>query len=171
MIETRIINGTSYDFEVPENEIMAREIIAKKFDDYEIKRITEFYKTTFYKCFNGEKKEIGRLFYDCESGKFHLFKFVKPTRHIMNKTGEVGVNGTLFSKLRIGDYIHFQIGDKKYKIRVEKAAKVGNYKNFGITAYNSELQFFIPISELTLIKKEFKNNVRQNKKSIQKESK
>ena len=69
----------------------------------------------------------------------------------MNKTGEVGVNSTLFSKLRVGDYIHFQVGDKKYKIRVEKAAKVGNYKNFEITSYNSELQFFIPISELTEI--------------------
>lgn len=67
----------------------------------------------------------------------------------MHKSGEVGINGVIFAKLRVGDYIYFKIDKKLYKIRVEKAAKVGNYKNFEITSYNSELQFFIPISELT----------------------
>ena len=35
----------------------------------------------------------------------------------------------------------------KYYINVNKALKVGNYKNFK-DSYNSELQFFIPTSEL-----------------------
>ena len=40
---------------------------------------------------------------------------------------------------------------KIYKIRVGKAIQVGNYKNFEGTAHNSELQFFIPLPELTEI--------------------
>ena len=67
----------------------------------------------------------------------------------MNVTNEVGVNGAIFSKLRVGDYLYFKIDKKTYKIRVGKAIQVGNYKNFEGTAYNSELQFFIPLSELT----------------------
>ena len=66
----------------------------------------------------------------------------------MNKTQELGVNGAIFGKLRVGDYIYFKIGDKLYKIRVEKSIKTGNYKNFIVNGYNSELQFFIPIQEL-----------------------
>ena len=66
----------------------------------------------------------------------------------MNKTQELGVNGAIFGKLRVGDYIYFKIGDRLYKIRVEKAIKTGNYKNFIVNGYNSELQFFIPIQEL-----------------------
>lgn len=83
----------------------------------------------------------------------------------MTKTGEVGVNGAIFAKLRVGDYIHFTIGKKKYKIRVEKAAKVGNYKNFSITGYNSELQFFIPMSELAEIETKKKTRTTKRKRA------
>ena len=77
----------------------------------------------------------------------------------------MGVNGAIYAKLRVGDYIHFTIGKKKYKIRVEKAAKVGNYKNFSVTGYNSELQFFIPMSELTEIESKKKKSTRTNKRA------
>lgn len=83
----------------------------------------------------------------------------------MNTTNEVGVNGAIFSKLRVGDYLFFKIDEKTYKISVAKAAKVGNYKNFSGTSYNSELQFFIPISELTeLESKKKKTRARKTRK-------
>lgn len=151
MEEKIIINGREYTVYVTENEQLAREICAQTFNGYSLKHATNAYMTKFYKVFGNEKKEIGQLYYDPDAHKYHLFKYLDPKIHVMKKTGEVGVNGAIYAKLRVGDYIHFTIGKKKYKIRVEKAAKVGNYKNFGATAYNSELQFFIPMSELTEI--------------------
>lgn len=170
MEEKIIVNGREYTVWITENEQLAREICAQTFNGYSLKHATNAYMTKFYKVFgathvdifdeNGNptkitkwanKKEIGQLYYDPDAHKYHLFKYLDPKIHVMKKTGEVGVNGAIYAKLRVGDYIHFTIGKKKYKIRVEKAAKVGNYKNFGATAYNSELQFFIPMSELTEI--------------------
>ena len=83
----------------------------------------------------------------------------------MNKTQELGVNGVLFGKLRVGDYIYFKIGEKLYKIRVEKAIKTGNYKNFVYGGYNSELQFFIPIQELKEIETKSRNKKRAKKRA------
>jgi hypothetical protein len=167
MQEVQIINGHEYTVEVTENELLARQISAQEFCGYSIKHATDLYITKFYKCFGNEKKEIGKILYDPYTAKFHLFKYLNPKIHIMAKTGEVGINGALFAKLRIGDYIHFQIANKKYKIRVEKAAKVGNYKNFSYTSYNSELQFFIPVSELT----EIESNKNTKKRKCERERK
>lgn len=150
MEEIREINGLTYTFEVTENEILAREI-SKEYNGFRINHITDGYSTKFYKVFGSEKKEIGTLYYNPDNAKFSLWKFINPKMHIMKKTGELGVNGAIFAKLRVGDYVYFKIARKLYKIRIEKAVKVGNYKNFATTAYNSELQFFIPIAELTEI--------------------
>ena len=147
MEEIRIINGHKYTFEVTENEILAREI-SGQYDGFKICHISDGYGTKFFKVFGAEKKQIGDLYYNPDNGKYTLWKFINPKTHIMNKTQELGVNGAIFSKLRVGDYIYFKIGDKLYKIRVEKAIKTGNYKNFVYGGYNSELQFFIPIQEL-----------------------
>lgn len=165
MKEIQVINGVEYAVEVTENEILAREISAKEYSGYQIKHATDFYVTKFYKCFAGEKKEIGKLFYNPDQSKFHLYKYLNPKTHVMSKTSEVGVNASIFMKLRMGDYIHFQIGDKKYYIRVEKAAKVGNYKNFGLTSYNSELQFFIPTCELTEAESKKKKTTKRKKRA------
>ena len=147
MEEIRIINGRKYSFEITENELLAREI-SGEYDGFKICHISDGYSTKFFKVFNGEKKQIGTLYYNYDNGKFSLWKFINPKLHIMNKTQELGVNGAIFGKLRVGDYIYFKIGDRLYKIRVEKAIKTGNYKNFVYGGYNSELQFFIPIQEL-----------------------
>ena len=147
MEEIRIINGHKYTFEVTENELLAREI-SGEYESFKICHVSDGYGTKFFKVFNGEKKQIGALYYDPDNGKYSLWKFINPKTHIMNKTQELGVNGAIFCKLRVGDYIYFKIGDKLYKIRVEKAIKTGNYKNFVYGGYNSELQFFIPIQEL-----------------------
>ena len=147
MEEIRIINGRKYSFEITENELLAREI-SGEYDGFKICHVSDGYSTKFFKVFNGEKKQIGTLYYNYDSGKFSLWKFINPKTHIMNKTQELGVNGAIFAKLRVGDYIYFKIGEKLYKIRVEKAIKTGNYKNFVYGGYNSELQFFIPIQEL-----------------------
>lgn len=151
MEEIRIINGKEYKFEVTENEILAREIRKLDFDGYKITAVTDCYSTEFYKVFGNEKNLIGKLIYNPANYKFSLWKFLKSKAHIMLKTNEVGVNGAIFSRLRVGDYLYFKIDKKTYKIRVGKAIQVGNYKNFEGTAYNSELQFFIPLSELTEI--------------------
>ena len=82
---------------------------------------------------------------------------------MFKKTNEVGVNGFIFAKLRVCDYLYFKIDNKTYKINVDKAMKVGNYKNFECTAYNSELQFFIPIFEL----KEYENKKSKHEKESQ----
>ncbi len=148
MEEIRIINGREYKVVVTENELLAREIKGE-YGGYRIGYRTDGYTTNFLKIFGNEKKEIGKIIYDPDTAKFSLWKYLKSKTHIMHKSGEVGINGVIFAKLRVGDYIYFKIDKKLYKIRVEKAAKVGNYKNFEITSYNSELQFFIPISELT----------------------
>ena len=74
MQEVRVINGHEYIFELTENEIVGREISAQTFTGYSIKHETDGYITKFYKFFNGEKKEIGKLFYDPDAYKFHLFK-------------------------------------------------------------------------------------------------
>ena len=147
MEEIRIINGLKYTFEVTENEVLARQI-SGEYDGFKICHVSDGYSTKFFKVFNGEKKQIGTLYYNYDNGKFSLWKFINPKTHIMNKTQELGVNGAIFAKLRVGDYIYFKIGEKLYKIRVEKAIKTGNYKNFVYGGYNSELQFFIPIQEL-----------------------
>lgn len=147
MEEIRIINGHKYTFEATENEILAREI-SGQYDGFKICHISDGYGTKFFKVFGAEKKQIGDLYYNPDNGKYTLWKFINPKLHIMNKTQELGVNGAIFGKLRVGDYIYFKIGDKLYKIRVEKAIKTGNYKNFIVNGYNSELQFFIPIQEL-----------------------
>jgi len=147
MEEIRIINGRKYSFEITENELLAREI-SGEYEGFKICHISDGYSTKFFKVFNGEKKQIGTLYYNYDNGKFSLWKFINPKTHIMNKTQELGVNGAIFAKLRVGDYIYFKIGEKLYKIRVEKAIKTGNYKNFVYGGYNSELQFFIPIQEL-----------------------
>lgn len=165
MDEKVIINGREYTVYVTENELLAREICAQSFNGYSLKHSTNAYMTKFYKVFGEEKKEIGQLYYDPDTHKYHLFKFLNPKIHVMTKTGEVGVNGAIFAKLRVGDYIHFTIGKKKYKIRVEKAAKVGNYKNFSITGYNSELQFFIPMSELAEIETKKKTRTTKRKRA------
>ena len=164
MEEIIIVNGREYSVYVTENEILAREISKQNYPGYEIKHATSGYLTKFYKVFGKEKKEIGQLLYDVDKHKYHLFKYLDPKIHVMQKTGEVGVNGALFAKLRVGDYIHFTIGRKKYVIRVEKAAKVGNYKNFSVTAYNSELQFFIPMSELKELEDKKKKTTRPKRK-------
>lgn len=164
MEEKVIINGHEYTVWVTENEQLAREI-SKDYGDYSIKHATSGYLTKFVKVMGNEKKEIGQLYYDPDTHKYHLFKYLNPKLHIMTKTGEVGVNGAIYAKLRVGDYIHFTIGKKKYKIRVEKAAKVGNYKNFSVTGYNSELQFFIPMSELTEIESKKKKSTRTDKRA------
>lgn len=150
MEEIRIINGREYKVVVTENELLAREIRGE-YGGYRIGYRTDGYTTNFLKIFGNEKKEIGKIIYDPDTAKFSLWKYLKSKNHIMHKSGEVGINGVIFAKLRVGDYIYFKIDKKLYKIRVEKAAKVGNYKNFEITSYNSEPQFFIPISELTEI--------------------
>lgn len=152
MEEIKVINGREYKIEVTENEIFAREIRKLDFDGYKITAVTDCYSTEFYKVFGDEKKLIGKLIYNPYNSKFSLWKFVKNKKHIMLKTNEIGVNGVIFSKLRVGDYLYFKIDKKTYKIRVGKAIQVGNYKNFEGTAYNSELQFFIPMSELTELK-------------------
>jgi hypothetical protein len=165
MQEIQIINGHEYTVEVTENELLARQISGQSFNGYSIKHATDIYTTKFYKCFANKKKEIGKLFYDTDTAKFHLYKYLNPKIHIMTKTGEVGINGAIFAKLRVGDYIHFQIAKKRYKIRVEKAAKVGNYKNFGEGSYNSELQFFIPVAELTEIEDKKKTKTTKRKRA------
>ena len=149
MEEIKVINGKEYKFEVTENEILAREIRKLNFAGYKIAAVTDCYSTEFYKIFGNEKKLIGKLIYNPANYIFSLWKILKSKNHIMNVTNEVGVNGAIFSKLRVGDYLYFKIDKKTYKIRVGKAIQVGNYKNFEGTAYNSELQFFIPLSELT----------------------
>lgn len=152
MEEIKVINGREYKIEVTENEIFAREIRKLQFDGYKIIASTDCYSTEFFKAFGNEKKLIGKLIYDPYNSKFSLWKFLKSKNHIMLKTNEVGINGTIFSKLRVGDYLYFKIDKKIYKIRVGKAMQVGNYKNFESAAHNSELQFFIPMSELTELK-------------------
>lgn len=151
MEEIRVINGHKYTFEVTENEILAREI-SGEYDGFKICHESDGYGTKFYKVFGTEKKQIGTLYYNPDNGKYSLWKFINPKTHIMTKTNELGVNGVIFAKLRVGDYIYFKIGEKLYKIRVEKAIKTGNYKNFVYGGYNSELQFFIPLSELQEVK-------------------
>ena len=153
MEETKIINGSVYTFEVPENLILAREIAAQELKGYKIGHETDGYRTYFYFVCNTHftkiKKCIGRLYYDNETSKFSLYKDVEPKNHIHNKSNCVGVNGVIFAKLRVGDYIYFNIGQKHYKIRVEKAIKTGHYyTNTDKDGLYSELQFFIPIQEL-----------------------
>lgn len=164
MEEIRVINGHKYTFEVTENEVLAREI-SGEYDGYKICHISDGYGTKFFKVFAGEKKQIGALYYNPDDGKYSLWKFINPKTHIMNKTQELGVNGVLFGKLRVGDYIYFKIGEKLYKIRVEKAIKTGNYKNFVYGGYNSELQFFIPIQELKEIETKSRNKKRAKKRA------
>lgn len=166
MDEIRVINGVEYKFCVTENEILAREIRKLEFSGYKIVGVSDGYKTEFYKVFGNEKKQIGVLYYDPDKCKFSLWKFLNASKHVMNKTEEVGVNHTIFSKLRTGDYIYFKIDKKLYKIRVEKAAKVGNCKNFEHMGYNSELQFFIPITELTEV--ESKKKTKRTRKARKK---
>lgn len=156
MEEIRVVNGREYTFYITENEILAREISGQDYKGFTIKHLTSGYCTKFYKVVGTEKKEIGTLYYNPDNGKYSLWKFINPNIHVMKKTGELGVNGAIFAKLRVGDYIYFKIGKKLFKIRVEKAVKVGNYKNFNLTAYNSELQFFIPLAELTEIESKTK---------------
>ena len=165
MDEIRVINGIEYKFCITENEILAREIRKLQFTGFRIVANTDGYITEFYKVFGNEKKLIGKLLYNPDNYKFSLWKFLKSKNHVMNTTNEVGVNGAIFSKLRVGDYLFFKIDEKTYKISVAKAAKVGNYKNFSGTSYNSELQFFIPISELTeLESKKKKTRARKTRK-------
>lgn len=165
MDEIRVINGIEYKYHVTENEILAREIRKLEFSGYRIAANTDGYATEFYKIFGDEKKLIGKLYYNPDNYKFSLWKFLKSKSHVMSITNEVGVNGTIFAKLRMCDYLFFKIDDKTYKISVAKAAKVGNYKNFSGTSYNSELQFFIPISELTeLESKKKKTKTRKTRK-------
>lgn len=168
MEEIREINGTKYSFYVTENEVLAREIASQEHKGYKIKHVTNGYESKFYKCvdspFVREEKLIGTLYYNPDNGKFMLWKFIDPKTHIMKNSSELGINGAIFAKLRVGDYVYFKIGQQLYKIRIEKAVKVGNYKNFSATANNSELQFFIPISELTEIETKKKKSTRRKRK-------
>ena len=115
MEEKVIINGREYSVYVTENEQLAREICAQSFNGYSLKHATNAYMTKFYKVFGNDKKEIGQLYYDPDAHKYHLFKYLDPKVHVMKKTGEVGGNGAIFAKLRVGDYIHFTIGKKNTK--------------------------------------------------------
>jgi len=157
MIEVKIINGRKYEFELTENLIVAREIAALDLKGYRIGHQTDGYETIFYFIckthFTTEKKEIGRLYYNVDTSKFSLIKYINPEYHIHHKSNSLGVNGVIFSKLRMGDYIFFKIGkNKTYKIRVEKATRVGHYlMNTDKDGIYSELQFFIPLTELTEI--------------------
>lgn len=154
MQEIRIINGIEYIFEVTENFMFAQEVCKQEFNGYKIKHETSCYTTNFYKVFGNERKHIGLLEYCQNNGKFYLWKFIKTQKHTYINGQEYAVNRSIIAKMRPDDYIYFIVdGSKTYKIRVEKALKVGNCKNFTYSGYNSELQLFIPISELTEVKK------------------
>lgn len=112
MEEIRIINGREYKVVVTENELLAREIRGE-YGSYRIGYRTDGYTTNFLKIFGNEKKEIGKIIYDPDTAKFSLWKYLKSKNHIMHKSGEVGINGVIFAKLRVGDYIYFKI-DKNY---------------------------------------------------------
>lgn len=155
MQEIRVINGIEYTFEITENVIFAREVCKQQYNGFKIEHETSCYQTNFYKVFGGERKHLGLLIYDADTGKFNLWKFIKTKKHTFINGQEYAVNRAILAKMRPDDYIYFKVDNKLlYKIRVEKALKVGNCKNFVYTGYNSELQLFIPIAELQEIKKE-----------------
>ena len=139
-----IING--YEFFVPYNEIIARQIDYTGLD-YTLKHKTNCYCTEIYKLWAGEKKMIGKLIFNPDTNKLVLHKFIKSDKHEMRKTSEFGINEKIFKNLRVCDMIVFHVDKVCYTITVSKALKVGNYKNFK-GSYNSELQYFIPIEDL-----------------------
>lgn len=154
MQEVRTINGMEYTFEVTENVIFAREVCKQEFNGFRIEHESSCYTTNFYKVFGGERKHLGLLQYNSNNGKFYLWKFIKTQKHTYINGQEYAVNRSIIAKMRPDDYIYFVVdGKNTYKIRVEKALKVGNCKNFAYSGYNSELQLFIPISELKEVKK------------------
>lgn len=158
---TEIING--YEFFIPYNEIIARQIDYSGYD-YSIKHKTECYCSEIYKIFGKEKKMIGKLCFNSDTNKLILHKFIKSDKHEMHKTSEFGINEKIFKNLRVCDMIVFHIDKVCYTITVSKALKVGNYKNFK-GSYNSELQYFIPIEELKKLQERKNDKHKRNKKS------
>ena len=151
--KTEIING--YEFFVPYNEIIARQI-DYECNDYKIKHKTDCYCSEIYKLFGKEKKMIGKLVFNPDNNKLVLHKFINLEKHEMRKTSEFGINERIFKNLRICDSIVFHLKNVCYTITVSKALKVGNYKNFK-GSYNSELQFFVKIDDLTKYERGRKN--------------
>lgn len=156
--KTEIING--YEFFVPYNEIIARQIDYSGYD-YSIKHKTECYCSEIYKIFGKEKKMIGKLCYNPDTNKLVLHKFINIEKHIFNKTNQLGINEKIFKNLRVCDYIVFHINNVPHIITVSKALKSCEYRNFK-DSWNSELQVFINISDLKV--KDSKNGNRRNKK-------
>lgn len=139
------INGRTYC--VPYNWQVA-ELIKADYEGYKIRHKSNGCASEIYKvsCF-GDAKMIGKLVFNPDTKRLILHKFIKNETHVMQTTEELGINADVFKNLRLCDKIVWHIDKVAYVINVNKAVKVGNYKNFK-ESYNSELQFFIPVSEL-----------------------
>ena len=150
--QKEIING--YEFSIPYNEIIARQIDYCGLD-YMLKHVTDCYCTDIYKI-GPDKKHIGKLIFNPDTKRLVLHKYINLEKHEMKTTQEFGINEKIFKNLRTCDLIVFHVNNVCYSITVAKAIKTGNYKYFK-GSWNSELQAFIPISELKELKKERKN--------------
>lgn len=138
------INGRTYC--VPYNWQVA-EMIKADYEGYKIRHKSSGCMSEIYKVTCKENKMIGKLIFNPDTKRLILHKFIKDDTHVMQTTQELGINADIFKNLRLCDKIVWHINNVVYVINVNKAVKVGNYKNFK-DSYNSELQFFIPISEL-----------------------
>ena len=148
---TKIINGYEYEFEVPDNMILAKKIIGD-YKGYKITQKTEGYLTELFLQEVGyftkkETKRIGTLIYKPDTQKVMLYKKINPTEHVHIKSKSFGINNEIIRNMRASDYIVIDDGQKKYTISVGNALKKGQYMHFK----TYELQLFIPIENFKKI--------------------
>ena len=138
----KVINGYEYEFEVPDNMIIAKSI-CKSYLGYKIEQKTEGYHTQLFMIASGQKdkKLIGTLIYNPKTENIILYKHINPQEHIHIKSKSFGINNEIIKNLRTSDKIVIDDGKDKYTISVANALKKGQYLHF--TAF--ELQLFVPI--------------------------
>lgn len=149
---TKKINGIEYEFEIPLNHIIAKDI-ARSYDGYRIEQISECYSSFLYKVNTSaflpkERKLIGRLKYNPSTDNITLIKFVDDNIHKFLKAEAYGINNEIIKHLRPCDKILINANKTKYIISIAKALKVGQYLHFD----KYELQLFVPIKEFQIVK-------------------
>lgn len=150
MLIEKEINGHIYEFEVPDNQLVAKKI-AGTYTGYQLTQETEGYLSNIFMqedC-SKEVKKIGTLIYKPEHEKLTLYKHINPAEHLHLKTNSFGINNEIMKNLRASDRIVINDEKNKYQISVYKALKVGQYLHF--SAF--ELQFFIPVKEFKILEK------------------
>ena len=143
----REINGHQYEFEVPENWIIAEEMKGV-YNGYKLSHETSCYSSKIYKTNTSEfsdkeTKNIGTLLFNPDTERITLYKFVNDEIHRFETGDAYGVNNEIIKRLRTFDRILIENKTNYFEISVAKAVKVGQYLHFD----KYELQLFIPISE------------------------